>query len=197
MHDQLVRKGIDITRNQNEISPCDHRARHATARCVSHLNVASHQAGHAGRSARYEKRIYVQSVLLVQTAVLSQVPDGVATLQSTVRKSDFFLSPGRIQKAEAESNKYDAKPKFPWKPHDTSKKLYRFFFFEGVKFSTTTSKNQRRDCSIHFSAPERACRPPRGEPRSKRGLDVRLLGQPSGDRGSSRQPSLVGAVDIR
>src|SRR5262245_28307552 len=73
-------------------------------------------------------------MLLIKPPVLSQVPNRIAALQSTVRKSDLFLSPGRIQKAEAESKKYDAKPKFTWKPHDTSKKLYRFFFFEGVKF---------------------------------------------------------------
>jgi hypothetical protein len=56
-------------------------------------------------------------MLLIKPAILSQVPDGVATLQSTVRESNLFLSPGRIQKAEAESKKYDAKPNFPWKPH--------------------------------------------------------------------------------
>src|SRR5262249_50243282 len=89
-----------------------------------------------------EKQICIQPMLLIEPPVLSQVPNRIAALQSTVRKSDLFLSPGRIQKAEAESKKYDAKPKFPWKPHDTPKKRYRFFFFEGVKFSTTTSKNQ-------------------------------------------------------
>src|SRR4029077_19671264 len=102
--------------------------------CVGHLYVAGHQAGHAGRGAWDEQQICIQPMLLVKPAILSQVPDGVAALQSAVRKSDLFLSPGRIQKAEAGSKKYDTKPKFPWKPHDTLEEPLPFFFLKAQSF---------------------------------------------------------------